>query len=249
MQNCKKCIWKICVRRHNIHFFSWPGTYVPGKSNAFLDESENNSCSFIYLVWPYVWSKSALAEWNQTNLIQGNSKKKVTLSHVYNEEPVSLQSRDIQQLFGKLSKFVCNWRRKVLRAAAARGDRVARWRLHSKRHSVSYFLPETLSCFNYKQTLRVFRTIAVYRVIVGSLVTSLLTCESVTFFLNCPVLAHLQNSEEGHGHTMYVSMSVHMYVGGQCACIIAVLFSVPLCWCLNIYVIIKLYWICKSPCL
>jgi hypothetical protein len=32
--------------------------------------------------------------------------------------PVSLQSRDIQQLLGKLSKLVCNWRGKVFRAAA-----------------------------------------------------------------------------------------------------------------------------------
>jgi hypothetical protein len=50
---------------------------------------------------------------------------------------VSLQSRDIQQLFGKLSKFVCNWRGNVFRTAAARGDRLAKWRLHSKRRSVS----------------------------------------------------------------------------------------------------------------
>jgi hypothetical protein len=42
--------------------------------------------------------------------------------------------------------------------------------------------PETLSRVNYKQTLRVFLTIVVYRVIVGSLVTSLKTRESVTFF-------------------------------------------------------------------
>jgi hypothetical protein len=51
---------------------------------------------------------------------------------------VSLQSRD-KQLFGKLSKFVCNWRGKVFRAAAAaaREDRVAKWRLRSKRRSVS----------------------------------------------------------------------------------------------------------------
>jgi hypothetical protein len=38
----------------------------------------------------------------------GKLKKKVTLSHVYNEQTtVSLQSRDTQQL-GKLSQFVCN---------------------------------------------------------------------------------------------------------------------------------------------
>jgi hypothetical protein len=53
------------------------------------------------------------------------------------KQPVSLQSRDIQQLSGKLSKFVCNWREKVFWVAAARGDRVAKWRLHSKRRSVS----------------------------------------------------------------------------------------------------------------
>jgi hypothetical protein len=44
---------------------------------------------------------------------------------------VNLQSRDIKQLLGKLSKFVCNRRGKVFRAAAARGDRVAKWRLHT----------------------------------------------------------------------------------------------------------------------
>jgi hypothetical protein len=85
----------------------------------------------------------------------------------------------------------------VFRAAAARADGVAKWRLHSKRRSVSCILqhglpwrrlPETLSRANYKQTLRVFLTIVVYRVIVRSVVTSLQTCESVTFFLNFPVL-------------------------------------------------------------
>jgi hypothetical protein len=48
--------------------------------------------------------------------------------------------------------------------------------------------PETLSRVNYKQTLRVFLPIVAYRVIVGSLVTSLLSYESVNLFLNCPVL-------------------------------------------------------------
>jgi hypothetical protein len=38
------------------------------------------------------------------------------------KQPMSVQSRDIQQLLGKLSKFVCNWRGKVFRAAAARGE-------------------------------------------------------------------------------------------------------------------------------
>jgi hypothetical protein len=47
--------------------------------------------------------------------------------------------------------------------------------------------PETLSRVNYKRTLRVFLTTVVYRVVEGSLITSLQTCESVTFFLNCPV--------------------------------------------------------------
>jgi hypothetical protein len=50
---------------------------------------------------------------------------------------VSLQSRDTQQLLGKFSKlFFCNWRGEVFRAAAARRDRVSKWRLHSKRRSV-----------------------------------------------------------------------------------------------------------------
>jgi hypothetical protein len=38
-----------------------------------------------------------------------------------------------------------------------------------------------------KQTLRVFLIIVVYRVILGSLVASLQTCESVTLFFNYPV--------------------------------------------------------------
>jgi hypothetical protein len=85
-------------------------------------------------------------------------------------------------LLGKLSKFVCNWRGKVFRVAATRGDRVAKWRLHSKRrsgcgiailqHNLPWrWWPETLFRVNYKQTLRVFQTIVLYRVIVGSLVT------------------------------------------------------------------------------
>jgi hypothetical protein len=57
--------------------------------------------------------------------------------------------------------------------------------------------PETLSRVNYKQTLRVFPTIVVYRVIVVSLVTSLKTYESVTFFLNCSVFPN-QNSVSTH---------------------------------------------------
>jgi hypothetical protein len=60
---------------------------------------------------------------------------------------VSLQSRDIQQLLGKLSKIVCNWRGKVFRAAAARGDRVAKWRLHSKRRSVFRFIINMWKCY------------------------------------------------------------------------------------------------------
>jgi hypothetical protein len=150
-------------------------------------------------------------------LYTGQFKKKITLSHVYNE---SLQSRDIQQLLGKLSKFVCNWRGKVFRAATARGDPVAKWRLQNKRRS-GYrtplpwrWQPETLSHVNYKQTLRVFLTIVVYRVIVGSLVTSLQTCESVNFFFNCPVYfvgirtnTHLNCAVACHS-TIYLSTSV-----------------------------------------
>jgi uncharacterized membrane protein len=36
----------------------------------------------------------------------GQFKKMVTLSHVYNEVTSELQTRDIQQLLGKLPKFV-----------------------------------------------------------------------------------------------------------------------------------------------
>jgi hypothetical protein len=52
-------------------------------------------------------------------------------------------------------------------------------------------LPETLSRVNYKQALKVFLTIVVYRVIVDSLITSLQTYDSVTFFLNCPVYIYI----------------------------------------------------------
>jgi hypothetical protein len=47
--------------------------------------------------------------------------------------PVSLQLRDFQQLLRKLSKFVCNRCGNVFGAAAASGDRVAKWRPHSRR--------------------------------------------------------------------------------------------------------------------
>jgi hypothetical protein len=93
-------------------------------------------------------------------------------------KPVSQQSRDIQ-LLGKLSKFVCNWRGKVFRtAAAARGDRhkddsTAKGVLYPEHCLPWRRWPKTLSRVNYKQTLTVFLTIVVYRVIVGSLVTSL----------------------------------------------------------------------------
>jgi hypothetical protein len=85
----------------------------------------------------------------------------------------------------------------VFRAAAARGDRVANcqcilyperlllWSRHFATQSpLAAAARNTFPC--QLQTLRVFLTIVVYRVIVGSLVNSLQTCESVTFFLNCP---------------------------------------------------------------
>jgi hypothetical protein len=56
---------------------------------------------------------------------------------------------------------------------------LAKWRLHScggaiLQHGLPWrWRPETLYRVNYKQTLRVFRTVVVYRVIVGLLVTSL----------------------------------------------------------------------------
>jgi hypothetical protein len=117
---------------------------------------------------------------------------------------VRLQSRDIQQLLGKHSKFVCNWRGKVFRNAAARGDRVAKWRLHSKRilqdterlllwshhfatrsplvEAARKTFPRRLqtnfeSFTNNCCISRDFR-------LTGYLIS---TCESVTFFLNCPV--------------------------------------------------------------
>jgi hypothetical protein len=92
----------------------------------------------------------------------GQFKKKVTLLHVYNKvtsEPTITRYTTVVRKTLKSLQYGLPWRRR----------------------------PETLSRVNYKQTLRVFLTIVVCRVIVGSLVTSLWTCESVTFFLNCPV--------------------------------------------------------------
>jgi hypothetical protein len=98
---------------------------------------------------------------------------------------VSLQSRDIQQLLGKLSEFVIDatpqQKAFCIHNAFCCGVAILQHGLPWRRR------PETLSRINYKQTLRVFLTIIVYRVVVGSLVTSLQTCESVTFFLNFSV--------------------------------------------------------------
>jgi hypothetical protein len=106
------------------------------------------------------------------------------------KKPVSLQSRDIQLLSGKLSKFVCNWRGKVFRAAAKGilyAERFLLWSRHFATQS-----PLAAAARNtfprQLQTFRVFPTIVVHRVILGPLVTSLWICESVTFFLNCHVL-------------------------------------------------------------
>jgi hypothetical protein len=54
----------------------------------------------------------------------GQLKKKVTLSHVYNEAtsepPITRYTTNVRNL----SKFVCNWRGKVFQATAARGDHI-----------------------------------------------------------------------------------------------------------------------------
>jgi hypothetical protein len=55
------------------------------------------------------------------------------------------------------------------------------------------------------QTLRVFLTTVLFRVVIGSLVTLLQTCESVTFFLNCPV--HTKELLENDGILGY-----HLFV-------------------------------------
>jgi hypothetical protein len=109
---------------------------------------------------------------------------------------VSLQSRDIQQLLRKLSKVVCNCvsgRRQgrpccKRRSVSCRIQNAFCYGVSILQHGLPWRRrPETLSRVNYKQTLRVFLIIVVYRVIVGALVTSLWTCESVTFLLNCSV--------------------------------------------------------------
>jgi hypothetical protein len=82
------------------------------------------------------------------------------------KQPVSLQSRDIQQLFGKLSKF-------FVIDAVLDTERLLLWSCHFATRSPLAAVTKTLSRANYKQTLRVFLTIVVYRGIVGSLVTSL----------------------------------------------------------------------------
>jgi hypothetical protein len=64
----------------------------------------------------------------------GQLKKKVTLSHVYNEATSEPAITRFSTIVRKTLK-VCNWRGKVFRAAAAREDCVKKWRLHSKRSS------------------------------------------------------------------------------------------------------------------
>jgi hypothetical protein len=95
----------------------------------------------------------------------GQFKKKVTLTCWKEEtsEP-TITRYSLQQLLGKLSKFVCNWR--GIQNAFCCGVAILQ-------HGLPWRRPETLSRVTYKQTLRVFLTIVVYHVIVGSLVTSL----------------------------------------------------------------------------
>jgi hypothetical protein len=100
-------------------------------------------------------------------------KKKVTLSHIYNEvtsEPTITRYTKIEntEQYSIQNAFCC-------------GVAILQHGLLWRRR------PETLSRVNYKQALTALKTTVVYHVIVDSLVTSLQTCESVTFFLNCPV--------------------------------------------------------------
>jgi hypothetical protein len=113
-------------------------------------------------------------------------KKKVTLSHVYNEvtsEPTITRHTTIVR---KILK-VCNWRGKVFRAAVAKGDGVAKWRSVSCRIQNAFCCavailqhglpggggPKHFPASNTNKLLRFFLTIVKYRAIVGSLVTSL----------------------------------------------------------------------------
>jgi hypothetical protein len=75
------------------------------------------------------------------------------------------------------------------------GDSTAKGVLYPEHGLSGWRRLETLSRVYYKQTLRVFLTIVVHRVIVGSLVTSLKACESVTFFFNCPVFNTISNRQ------------------------------------------------------
>jgi hypothetical protein len=133
----------------------------------------------------------------KTGAIYRAIKNKVTLSHVYNEvtsEPTITRyttiARKTLKVCLQLTQGSVSGRRRQGRPCCKMATpqqkafctcRILPWRRR----------PETLSRVNYQQTLRVFLTI-VYRVIVGSLVTSLQTCESVTFSFNCPVQLKLQ---------------------------------------------------------
>jgi hypothetical protein len=90
-----------------------------------------------------MWVDTALKEFLNT----GQFKKKVTLSHVYNE--VTSETKGVLY-----------------------PERLLLWSRHfATRSSLAAAARNTFPC--QLQTLRVFLTIFVYRVIVGSLVTSL----------------------------------------------------------------------------
>jgi hypothetical protein len=91
---------------------------------------------------------------------------------------VSLQSRDIHQLLRKMAtaQQKASWMQNAFCCAVVILQHGLPWRRR----------PETFSRVNYKKTLRVFLTVVVHHVIVGSLATSLKTCKCVTFFLHYP---------------------------------------------------------------
>jgi hypothetical protein len=77
------------------------------------------------------------------------------------------------------------------------GENLDRNRLSDWRVPCDTGLPHWVFVRQHIKALRAFLTIDAYLVIVGSLVTLLQTCESVTFFFNCPVILRLSGFLKG----------------------------------------------------